>query len=183
MSAAQLSMRDFSDSKIIETAKFVNDLDRLIMLEKLINVMPLARPMKNHFLSSGFGARIDPITHGLAMHQGLDFVGPNRAKILSPSAGKVILAGPFSDYGNAVVIDHGFGITTRYGHLSKVKVKLGQIVKKGEVIALQGSTGRSTGQHLHYEIRYKNTPLNPRRFIEAGDSFFNDTTKIKHANS
>ena len=175
--------KSFSDKEKLETAKFANEIDRLIVLEKLTKVMPLARPIKSYFVSSGFGTRTDPITGGLARHQGLDFVGPNHERIVSPSSGRVILAGKFSDYGNAVVIDHGFGITTRYGHLSSVKVEKGQMVKKGDVIALQGSTGRSTGQHLHYEVRYKNIPLNPRKFLEAGDAFFNDQNNIKHVNS
>jgi len=178
-----LASKSFSAAEKIATAKFASEIDRLIILEKLTQVMPLARPIKSYFISSGFGVRTDPITGGMARHQGLDFVGPNHEKIISPSSGRVILAGKFSDYGNAVVIDHGFGITTRYGHLSAVKVEKGQLVKKGDIIALQGSTGRSTGQHLHYEVRYKNTPLNPRKFLEAGDALFNDSTIIKHANS
>lgn len=176
-------LQEFSMAEKLETAKFVSEIDHLIVLEKLTQVMPLARPIKSYFVSSGFGVRTDPITGGYARHQGLDFVGPNHEKIVSPSAGRVILAGRFSDYGNAVVIDHGFGITTRYGHLSAVKVEKGQMVKKGDVIALQGSTGRSTGQHLHYEIRYKNTPLNPRKFLEAGDALLNDSNNLKHADS
>jgi len=95
----------------------------------------------------------------------------------------VILAGKFSDYGTAIVIDHGFGITTRYGHLSQIKVQEGQVVKQGEVIALQGNTGRSTGSHLHYEVRYKDIPLNPRKFLEAGDILFNDEKAPSHVNS
>jgi len=174
---------DFNLSHNLQTNKFLSKMDRLIVLEKLTQVMPLARPIRSYFISSGFGTRTDPITHGYAVHQGLDFVGPNHEKIISPSQGTVVLAGQFSDYGNAVVIDHGFGITTRYGHLFSVKVAKGQKVKKGDVIALQGNTGRSTGQHLHYEIRYKNTPLNPKKFLEAGDSLFNDSNHLKHANS
>lgn len=169
--------------KRLEKVKFTSEIDYLIMLEKVANALPLSRPMKNYYISSGFGSRSDPITGHGAVHQGLDFVGMSREKIISPSEGKVILAGKFSDYGNAVVIDHGFGITTRYGHLSEVKVRDGQMVKKGEVIALQGSTGRSTGQHLHYEVRYKNIPLNPKKFLEAGESLFNDEKGAKHANS
>ena len=163
--------------------KFTSEIDYLMVLERLAEVMPLARPMKNYYISSGFGSRVDPLTGHSATHQGLDFVGPNKEKVLSPSVGKVILAGQFSDYGNAIVIDHGFGITTRYGHLSKVNVVEGQMVKKGDVIALQGNTGRSTGSHLHYEVRYKNTPLNPRKFLEAGDSLFNDEKITHHVNS
>jgi murein DD-endopeptidase MepM/ murein hydrolase activator NlpD len=167
----------------LENIKFSSELDYLMMLEKIANVMPFAKPMKNYYISSGFGTRADPITRRMASHQGLDFVGVANEKIISPSKGKVILAGQFSGYGNAIVIDHGFGVTTRYGHLSAVKVVEGQMVKQGDVIALQGSTGRSTGAHLHYEVRYKNIPLNPRRFLEAGESLFNDDKSPKYANS
>lgn len=173
-SASELAIKNFSYEKFLNTAKFVDDMDRLISLEKMSRFLPLAKPIKNYFISSGFGARIDPMTKSMAMHQGLDFVGPSNEEIFSPSNGRVILAGSFSDYGQAVVIDHGYGITTRYGHLSKVLVKKGQIIKKGDLLALQGSTGRSTGQHLHYEVRYKNSPLNPRRFLEAGDFLFDE---------
>ena len=129
-----------------------SDMDRLITLEKLTKVMPLARPIKSYFVSSGFGRRVDPITGGYAVHQGMDFAGPDHEKIISPSSGTVILAGQFSGYGNAVVIDHGFGITTRYGHLAVVKVKKGQVVKKGDVIGYVGNTGYATGPHLHFTV-------------------------------
>lgn len=161
---------------------FEKNIDYLIKLENLINVLPLEKPMKSYFLSSGFGIRKDPITGGRHAHYGLDFVGGKNERIVSPSAGKVTLANWFSDYGNAVVIDHGNGLTTRYGHLSQIKVKEGQRVKKGEIIATQGSSGRSTGPHLHYEVRYKNRPLNPKNFIEAGDALFK-TSQTKYANS
>lgn len=166
----------------LDQENFANEIDYLVVLEKIVQVMPLGKPMKNYFISSGFGARSDPFHKGSSIHKGLDFVGVTNEKIISPSQGKVILAGKFSNYGNAIVIDHGFGLTTRYGHLSKLKVKEGQIVKKGEIIALQGSTGRSTGAHLHYEIRYKNTPINPKRFLEAGNSLFKDNN-LKHVSS
>ncbi len=177
------AVKSLIEAHNLETAKFNNQFERLITLEKLTQFLPLSRPIKSYFVSSGFGTRRDPITGGLAIHQGLDFVGPHHEKIISPSTGKVILAGQFNGYGNAIVIDHGFGITTRYGHLSTVKVKRGQYVKKGDVIALQGSTGRSTGPHLHYEIRYKNIPLNPKKFLKAGDVLLNDSTNLKHVNS
>ena len=114
------------------------------------------------------------------MHQGIDFVGSKGQEIISPSTGKIIRAGRFYDYGNIVEIDHGYGITSRYGHLSKVLVEKGQVVNKGDVIGLQGSTGRSTGEHLHYEIRHKNRALNPYKFIKAGQTFFKDN-KIEAA--
>lgn len=182
LAASSLSSDDYFE-RHLQTVKFTSELDYLMVLERLANVLPLSRPMKNYYVSSGFGSRTDPITGRRASHHGLDFVGVTNEKIISPSYGRVVLAGQFSGYGNAVVIDHGFGITTRYGHLSSVKVKEGQMVKKGDVIATQGSTGRSTGPHLHYEVRYRNTPLNPRKFLEAGEALFNNANAPKYANS
>lgn len=173
--SASLSGDDELERRL-EKVKFTNEIDYLMVLEKLVNVMPFSKPMKNYYISSGFGFRADPVTGRRAEHHGLDFVGATKEKIISPSKGKVILAGKFSDYGNAIVIDHGFGITTRYGHLSEVKVKEGQIVKRGEIIALQGNSGRSTGPHLHYEVRYRNVPLNPKKFLEAGETLSNEKT-------
>ena len=155
--------------KHLENIKFSGKFDYLITLENLAKVLPFGKPMENYYLSSGFGRRVDPINRTKAVHRGLDFVGVPNAKIYSPSKGKVVLAGKFYEYGNAIVIDHGFGVTTRYGHLSAIKVKKGQIVKKGELIALQGTTGRSTGPHLHYEVRYKKLPLDPENFLKAGE--------------
>jgi murein DD-endopeptidase MepM/ murein hydrolase activator NlpD len=150
-----------------------NELEYLTNLEKFISHIPLSAPIKNYYVSSGFGKRSDPIRRVAAKHDGMDFVSHNAAKIFSPSPGKVLFAGKFSSYGNALIIDHGYGITTRYGHLSKIYVDKGSYVEKDQVIAAQGSTGRSTGQHLHYEIRYKNVPLNPKKFLQAGQEIFN----------
>ena len=161
----------------LEEAEFSGEFDYLITLEKLVEIIPFSKPMKNYYISSGYGSRVDPITSRKAKHRGLDFVGPAKEKVYSPSEGKVILAGKYHDYGNAVVIDHGFGITTRYGHLSEVKVKKGDVVKRGQLIALQGNTGRSTGSHLHYEVRYKKSPLDPYKFIQAGESLYSKGKK------
>ena len=179
LSKKKLSDPEFIERKI-EQAKFNNEVDYLIILEKLTKALPLAQPMKNYYISSGFGHRIDPITHRHTPHRGLDFVGSSKEKVISPSPGKVILARWFSDYGNAVVIDHGYGVTTRYGHLSKIKVSEGERIKEGKLIGLQGSTGRSTGEHLHYEVRYRNVPLNPKKFLEAGELLINNDNAIKH---
>ncbi|OFW80974.1 MAG: hypothetical protein A2887_01685 [Alphaproteobacteria bacterium RIFCSPLOWO2_01_FULL_40_26] len=183
LQAIPLSDKNDYIERHLQTLKFNSEIDYLMVLERLANIMPLSRPMKNYYISSSFGRRADPITRRHALHHGLDFVGVTNEKIVSPSLGKVVLAGKFSNYGNAVVIDHGFGITTRYGHLAMVKVGTGQIVKKGDVIAIQGNTGRSTGPHLHYEVRYKNIPLNPKKFLEAGDALFNNEKTINYANS
>jgi murein DD-endopeptidase MepM/ murein hydrolase activator NlpD len=179
LSEKKLSDPEFIERKI-EQAKFNNEIEYLIVLEKLTKALPLSQPMKNYYISSGFGHRIDPITNRHTPHRGLDFVGSAREKVISPSAGRVVLARWFSDYGNAVVIDHGYGVTTRYGHLSKIKVSEGERVTGGRVVGLQGSTGRSTGDHLHYEVRYRNVPLNPKRFLEAGELLINNDNGIKH---
>ncbi len=168
----------FSGSKIFSfgtdsSSGIKNEIEYLANLEKFIHFAPLASPMKNYYVSSVFGKRVDPIKGIFAKHNGMDFAGQNGAKILSPSAGKVIFAGKFGSYGNTLIIDHGYGFTTRYGHLSRINVRAGDNVKKAQIIAAQGSTGRSTGQHLHYEVRYNNTPLNPKKFLQAGQEIFN----------
>ena len=179
-----LSEKQISDPEFIERqikqARFNGEIEYLMVLEKLTKALPLGRPMKNYYISSVFGTRVDPINNRHTPHRGLDFVGVAREKIISPSPGKVILARWFSDYGNAVVIDHGYGVTTRYGHLSKIKVTEGEKIITGKVIGIQGSTGRSTGAHLHYEVRYKNVPLNPKKFLEAGDTLINNENEIKY---
>jgi len=179
LSEKQISDPEFIERQI-EQAQFNGGIEYLMVLEKLTKALPLGRPMKNYYISSGFGTRVDPINRRHTPHRGLDFVGASREKVISPSPGKVILARWFSDYGNAVVIDHGYGVTTRYGHLSKIKVSEGEKVKIGKVIGIQGTTGRSTGAHLHYEVRYKNVPLNPKKFLEAGDTLINNENEIKY---
>lgn len=168
------SASEYDLDRMLKKNNFKNKVGHLIFLENVIDSLPLERPMENFYVSSGFGYRTDPITKKRALHRGQDFVGPMHSEILSPSKGRVILAGKFFEYGNAIVIDHGFGVTTRYGHLYKIKVRKGQIVEKNQVIGLQGNSGRSTGHHLHYEVRYKNVALNPNKFINAGDKFFDD---------
>jgi murein DD-endopeptidase MepM/ murein hydrolase activator NlpD len=118
--------------------------------------------------SSGFGARIDPFTGHYAFHPGLDFAGPWGAAVTATASGVVVFAGNRGGYGNMVEIDHGFGVHTRYGHLSKITVAIGAKVGKGSVVGRMGSTGRSTGPHVHYEVWYDNVVRNPSNFIEAG---------------
>lgn len=158
--------------------KPINDIksqiEYLVSLEKFVHSAPLSAPMHNYYVSSGFGKRIDPIKGVGARHNGMDFVGKIGEKILSPSTAKVIFAGKFGAYGNMLILDHGYGITTRYGHLSQIHVNKGDVVTKNQVIAIQGTTGRSTGPHLHYEVRYNNIPLNPKKFLQAGQEIFNN---------
>jgi murein DD-endopeptidase MepM/ murein hydrolase activator NlpD len=117
------------------------------------------------WVTSDFGSRLDPYTAERVMHAGLDIAAPHGKEVMSPAVGTVIFAGLEGGYGNVVVIDHGYGIKTRFGHLAKIEVKAGEHVRRGQVVALVGNTGRSTGPHLHYEIRVNGIPQNPRKFI------------------
>lgn len=145
-------------------------LDQLALLNSIIQGLPLGLPIPDGELHSNFGRRVDPFTGELAFHAGIDLSGPVGTQIHATGDGKVSFAGWEGAYGNAVLIDHGFGIVTRYGHLSSIGVKVGDIVKKGGVIGVQGSTGRSTGPHVHYEVRYYDRPLNPINFIHVANN-------------
>jgi len=119
--------------------------------------------------ASSFGWRIDPITGQMAMHEGIDFIAETGTPILAAAAGVVATAEFQAAYGNMVEVDHGGGLLTRYAHASKLLVKVGQIVKSGEKIAEVGSTGRSTGSHLHFEVRHKGLAQNPAKFLRRGE--------------
>ena len=142
-------------------------LDELALLQQAVDMLPLSYPIKSAEEQSKFGHRIDPFTGRLAFHAGLDLSGPAGSRVYSAAAGKITTAKRVSSYGNMVDVEHGFGVATRYGHLSKILVTEGQMVKKGDVIGVQGSTGRSTGPHLHYEVRYNDRPINPKNFLKA----------------
>ena len=143
-------------------------LDRLERVKAVARKLPFANPAPNRQITSLFGNRVDPFFGKLAMHAGIDFRQKTGGKVRATGAGTVIHAGTSGGYGNMVEIDHGNGITTRYGHLSKILVKEGDLVDEGDLIALSGSTGRSTGPHLHYEVRRNGTAIDPMRFLNAG---------------
>lgn len=117
------------------------------------------------WLTSGFGVRLDPASAESSMHRGLDIAAPYGAPVVAPADGTVLFAGVDDAYGKVLVIDHGFGVVTRYGHLQEIFVAPGARVKRGERIAAVGNTGRSTGPHLHYEVRVGAIPENPRWFL------------------
>jgi len=117
------------------------------------------------WLSSPYGGRKDPFTGQEDFHPGLDISSSQGEPVLAPADADVSSAGPGGDYGNLVVLDHGYGIVTKFGHLSRFAVSPGQRVKRGDVIAYVGSTGRSTGPHLHYEVRLNNNAVNPLEYI------------------
>ncbi len=155
-------------------SRVVNDRsDKLLALETLLlqnqlsrKLLPSIPPVHTGFYSSNFGWRIDPFTGQNAMHEGVDFVAEAGTPIYASAGGVVDYASYQPDYGNMVEIDHGNDIVTRYAHASKLFVKVGQVVRRGEKIAEVGTTGRSTGNHLHFEVRYKGIAQNPVRFLQ-----------------
>jgi murein DD-endopeptidase MepM/ murein hydrolase activator NlpD len=124
-------------------------------------MMPVSAP----YNASGFGRRVDPFTGQWAMHEGLDFLADYGMPIVAAAAGVVMFAGFHPQYGNMIDIDHGNDLVTRYAHASKLFVKEGDVVQRGRKIAEVGSTGRSTGPHLHFEVRFRGAPQNPTRFL------------------
>jgi murein DD-endopeptidase MepM/ murein hydrolase activator NlpD len=145
-------------------------LDQLNGLSTAMDHVPLSMPVSAGTFdkSSGFGARVDPFTRRYAFHPGIDFAGPWGSVVHATAPGVVVFAGYRGGYGNLVEIDHGFGIHTRYGHLSAISVRVGTEIAKGGGLGRVGSTGRSTGPHVHYEVWYDNVVKNPNNFIEAG---------------
>ncbi|OWT60355.1 peptidase M23 [Candidimonas nitroreducens] len=127
--------------------------------------LPDLTPVDYTRLSSPFGWRVNPVTHRRSLHEGMDLVAPRGAAIYAASGGVVTKAGREAGYGNMVEIDHGNGLVTRYAHASALDVKVGDLVEKGQVIAQVGTSGRSTGPHLHFEVRMAGTPLDPRLFL------------------
>jgi len=142
--------------------------------EKLLRAIPAIQPVSNKNLkrvASGFGYRIDPLYKDSRLHAGLDFSAPTGTPIYATADGEVQIAGFNTDgYGNKVVINHGYGFQTLYAHMVRVKAKVGQSVKRGEVIGYVGSTGKSTGPHLHYEVIKRGAKVDPVYY------FFNDLT-------
>ena len=132
--------------------------------------IPSEKPLRTAEFTSGFGVRSDPFRHGAAMHPGIDLAAPYGTPVYATADGTVLRAGWNSGgYGNLVEIDHGRGIVTRYGHMSKVIVSEGQRITRGQQVGYVGSTGRSTGNHLHYEVRIDNSPVNPIPFMRSTD--------------
>jgi len=142
-------------------------LARMAAMERGLLGIPNVLPASLEYISSGFGYRADPFTGAGAFHPGLDFRGPIGAPIYAAARGRVSFVGQRSGYGNCVEVDHGNGLITRYAHMSRFHTVIGRDVAAGEVIGAIGSTGRSTGPHLHFEVRINDQPVNPRPFLEA----------------
>ncbi len=142
-------------------------------LSDTLRTVPVRSPVTGEIdETSPFGVRMDPFLHEPAMHTGIDIRGEVGESVHATAAGKITIAGWDGGYGNMVEIDHGNGLSTRYGHLSQIDVRVGDEVRIGQVIGRIGSTGRSTGPHLHYETRIDGTPVNPEKFLAAGNTLF-----------
>ncbi len=153
------------DEQISGLNSDVNDilkinLDKITFLNSMPNVVPV-----DGWVTSGFGFRHNPYSGGYKMHYGLDIASPTGTVIKAPADGKVVMSGARSGYGNQVVIDHGFGVVTMYAHASQLLAKEGQTVKRGDSIAAVGSTGFSTGPHLHYEVHVDGIPTDPLNYV------------------
>lgn len=174
---------DMTNSEVVvSTTKKLNELkkelyiqsksyDEVVLLAKnkqaTLQCLPAIQPVLNKNLTrmaSGFGWRIDPVYHSRRFHAGMDFTAPIGTDIYATANGTIQSAGWQQGYGNCVQINHGYGYVTLYGHMSAIKVRPGQSVKRGDVIGLVGSTGKSTGPHLHYEVHFKGEIMNPQNY-------------------
>jgi murein DD-endopeptidase MepM/ murein hydrolase activator NlpD len=171
-----LSVGEFS-SLLEDLSRSVEERsDQLTVLEALMvsnsankKFLPTLAPVDGGWLSSSFGWRIDPFTGQKSFHEGLDFPSEAGTPIVAAASGKVIYAEMHPQYGKMVEIDHGNGLVTRYAHASRLFVKEGELVVRGQKIATVGSTGRATGPHLHFEVRLNGVPQNPARFLVSAN--------------
>jgi len=160
-------------------------LARMAALERGLEGIPQVSPTNRRLtsISSGYGYRRDPFTRRGAMHRGLDFKGPTGAPIYAAAMGRVSFVGRRHGYGNVVEIRHGNGMLTRYAHMSRFAARLGQEVEAGDVIGAIGSTGRSTGPHLHFEVHINNRAVNPRPILETAPDVLKEARGTRQARS
>lgn len=171
-----LSMAEFGDQLAMLSREMEQRTDMLSVLEARLfertvkkKALPTMMPVDVTFNASGFGMRIDPITGQRAMHEGIDFLVDPGTPVAAAAGGVVQSAGYHSQYGHYVDIDHGSDLLTRYAHLSKILVQEGAVVQRGRTIGRSGNSGRSTGPHLHFEVRFRGVAQNPSRFLLAAD--------------
>lgn len=155
-----------------------NKSDELALLESSFlekrvkeRLLPTTLPVKAAMLGSPYGHRTDPIAGVRAMHEGIDFNADTGTPVVVAADGVVLSAGYHNDFGNMIDVDHGDGLISRYAHLSRLNVKAGQMLRRGELIGAVGSTGRSTGSHLHFEVRMFDVAQNPALFLQKGEEF------------
>ena len=169
-----LTLVEFNDklasvSRLVESRGDMMSVLEAQLFEQAVKkkLLPTMMPVDAPYQASSFGRRIDPFTGQLAMHEGIDFLADIGSPVVAAAGGVVQFAGFHPQYGYMIDIDHGNDLVTRYAHLSKLAVKEGDVVMRGRRIALSGSTGRSTGPHLHFEVRYRGAAQNPGRFLAA----------------
>lgn len=160
-------MRGEEDSDTLRVSLSQN-LDRWETLKGVFTSLPLVPPLSEFKITSPYGARSDPFNGRTAMHEGMDLAGPYKRPVTATADGEVIYAGRRSGYGRVVEIDHGYGLVTVYAHLAKITVRRGEQIKLGRTLGLLGSSGRSSGPHVHYEVRYHGKAVNPAKFLKAG---------------
>ncbi|HEY1382801.1 MAG TPA: peptidoglycan DD-metalloendopeptidase family protein [Dongiaceae bacterium] len=164
---------DEGGQKLMASVATLGDqVDRWEKLQLILRSLPLTAPIDSYYISSTFGARTDPFNGEPAIHEGLDMVGKLRSEVLATAPGTVIFAGWKGGYGRVVEIDHGLGVVTRYAHLYAIDVKVGDVVDYRQEIGKLGSSGRSSGPHVHFEVRYNGHPLDPMAFLKAGRYVF-----------
>lgn len=170
-----LSMSEFqklleaTEKNIEHRADYMNVVETSLMRDKIkFKLLPTIQPVNVSYNASGFGWRIDPFNGRGAFHEGIDFSAPTGTAIVAAAGGVVIAAEYHHQFGNMLEIDHGNDIVTRYAHASKLLMKVGDIVRRGQQIAHVGSTGRSTGAHLHFEVLVKGIQQDPHKFLAAG---------------
>lgn len=150
-------------------ADYMNVVESALMADKIRSrMLPTSQPVNVAYNSSSFGWRLDPFTGRTAMHEGIDFPAAVGTPIVAAAGGVVTVAEFHPQYGNLLEIDHGNDLTTRYAHTSRILVHVGDIVRRGQHVADVGSTGRSTGPHLHFEVRIRGVAQDPRKFLAAG---------------
>lgn len=170
---APSTSQDENEQKLmVSVATLDGEVGRWEKLQVILRSLPLTAPVDHYYISSGFGERMDPFNGEKAIHEGVDMVGALRSEVLATAPGVVVFAGWQTGYGRVVEIDHGFGVHTFYAHLDSVAVKKGQTVDYRDILGLLGTTGRSSGPHVHYEVRYDNKPLDPMGFLKAGRYVF-----------
>jgi murein DD-endopeptidase MepM/ murein hydrolase activator NlpD len=171
--APSSTANDENEQKLMmSVATLDGEVGRWEKLQVILRSLPLTAPVDHYYISSSFGERVDPINGEKAIHEGVDMVGALRSEVLATAPGTVVFAGWQTGYGQVVEIDHGFGVHTFYAHLDQLAVKKGQTVDYRDILGLLGTTGRSSGPHVHYEVRYDNKPLDPMGFLKAGRYVF-----------
>ena len=177
MPPQNLTLLDFDDKLADVSQRVESRTDALGVLESQLldqavksKLIPTMMPVSAPFKASGFGQRVDPFTGQWSMHEGIDFTAEVGTPVLAAAGGVVAFAGFHPQYGYMIDIDHGNDLVTRYAHCSKLLVKEGDFIKRGKKIAESGTTGRSTGPHLHFEVRFKGVAQNPSRFLSASNT-------------